>query len=452
MSKNVPWANSFFAYDNDLNMYQLMDKMGKEKFAEWLRSLSDHEADLLNNDPHFKLRPKQIIPDDGRLGTMALTSRGFGKNHMASVWCNQRAYKEKGPLLITGQTASDVSDTIVSKNPSSIIELAPKGFKPMYYPSKRLLVWPNGAIGFLRSGDEPEQLRGQNSGTVFSDELAKWEKLDESWSNMMFGLRFGDDPQYLIATTPRPKPLIKRLFLDDRCIKIHGSITENPELSPERVAEMQRMYEGTKLGDQELHGLINWDDERALWNRDMIENNRMPAPSNILQYVIAVDPTSGSGKKRNDEAGIVVVCSAIIDSEKHAFILDDFSLKGGPAQWSAAVKEALDKYPRAKIIAESNQGGEMVRQVLGGAGIPNGRIELKHHVRSKYDRAQPVALKAEQGLVHHTAVFSVLEDEMTSYTGEANEVSPNRLDAAVMGVHKLIVDNRPPLIVSRLGI
>jgi phage terminase large subunit-like protein len=120
--------------------------------------------------------------------------------------------------------------------------------------------------------------------------------------------------------------------------------------------------------------------------------------------------------------------------------------------WANEVKKLLEIYPRARIIAEANQGGEMVKHVLAGVGIPIGKVELKHHIRSKYDRAQPVALKAEQGLIHHTKKFVTLEDEMTSYTGEANEKSPNRLDAAVMGLHALMIDNYAPLIVTSMGI
>lgn len=443
----------FFAYQNGINLYQMIEKHGEEFVREFLEGLTDAEAHLLYSDPYFTLRTKQIIPNDGREGTLALTGRGFGKTHMMSVWANIRAFEEKGPILIAAKTAADLRDTVIEIGPSSIIETAPEGFKPTYYASKRTLVWPNGQVAFARSGDEPEQFRGQNTQTVICDEFASWDAMDESWSNIMFGLRFGDDPQFLIATTPRSKPLIKRMFKDDNVVKVTGSSTENlGNLDKRRLDAMYREYGNTTRGKQELEGHIIWEDDGALWKQETIDRFRMPAPGNVLQWRIGVDPTTGSGKKRNDEAGIIVACSAMVGEDKHAFVVADYSVKGGPEVWAKAVKEALDFYPKSQIIVESNQGGEMIIQVLQNAGIPSGKVRLKHHMRSKYDRAQPVALKAEQGYVHHSGMFTVLEEEMTTFTGEPGEKSPNRLDAKVMAVHDLIVDNRPTLTSGPMGI
>lgn len=445
--------SEYIAFENKWNLYEMVEEHGEEVVREFLKDLTPEQCQLLYSDPYFTLRKSQIVREDGRFGTMALAGRGFGKTFMGSVWVNIRAYQKKGPILLVGQTASDVRDTMIESNPSSIIEMAPDWFKPKYEPSKRLLTWPNGVIAFARSGDEPEQLRGQNSQTLWADELAKWQRLDESWSNLIFGLRQGDDPQYLITTTPRPKPLIKQLYYDDKCVVVSGSTYENAaNLNDKALDEMRRMYEGTALGEQELHGKIIWEDDKALWTRANLDRDRMLCPENVLQYIIGVDPTTGTGNKRNDEAGIIVACVAYVEGEKHGFVLEDYSIKGGPAKWSAAVKRALDDYPRAMILAESNQGGEMIRQTLANAGISAGKVKLKHHIRSKYERAQPVALLAEQGLIHHTKEFTILEDEMTSFTGEANEKSPNRLDAAVIALHHLLVNNRAKLSISRLGI
>lgn len=442
----------FFAYRNNLNLNRMIRIHGAEYVKDFLGNLSEKEAYLLYSDPYFTLREKQILESDGREGTLALTGRGFGKTHMMSVWTNIRAYEEKGPILVVAKTAADLRDTVIDNDTSSIIATAPEGFKPTYYSSKRMLVWPNGVVAYARSADEPEGLRGQNSQTVVADELASWERLEEAWSNIMFGLRFGEDPQYLIATTPRSKPLIKKMFRDDNVVKITGSSFENPELDARRLEAMQRDYGGTSRGQQELEGLIIWEDEHSLWKQDRIDAFRMHLPENILSWRIGLDPTTGTGKKRNDEAGIIVSCSAIINGDRHAFIVADHSVKGGPHVWAEATRKALDDYPRAVIIAESNQGGEMIIQVLQNAGIPSGKVELRHHMRSKYERAQPVALKAEQGLIHHIRKFPELEEEMTCYTGEPGEKSPNRLDAAVMSLHDLIVDNRATLVSSRLGI
>ncbi|QDP62316.1 MAG: putative terminase [Prokaryotic dsDNA virus sp.] len=443
----------FYAFDNNLNLNVMIREHGKVEVEKFLKALTEQEAQMLYEDPYFTLRENQIIPQDGRFGTMILSGRGWGKTFCGSAWVNQRAYEGKGPILIVGQTASDVNDTMVEKNPSSIIEVAPDWFKPEYYPSKRLLVWPNGTLGFLRSGDTVEQLRGQNSQTVWLDELAKWEKLDEAWSNIVFGLRQGDDPQYLITTTPRSKPLIKKLYNSPDCVVISGSTFDNAaNLNERALEEMRKAYEGTTLGEQELHGKIIWQDDNALWKRDQIDAFRCKRPDNILEFTIGLDPTTGGGKRRNDEAGIIVACSAMIDGDKHAFVLADYTVAGTPQVWATAVKEALDAYPKATIIAESNQGGNMITQVLSNAGVPAWRVKLKHHMKSKYDRAQPVSLKAEQGYLHHCGTFDKLEDELTSFTGESGEKSPNRLDALVLAVDPLIIDNRPGLKIDRMGI
>lgn len=452
----MTWKNkneAFFAYRNNLNLNEMIERLGVEKTQEFLESLTEQEARLLYADPYFTLRTKQIIPDDGREGTLALTSRGFGKNHMGSCWVNIRAFEGHSPILIVGETASDIRDTMVSNNPSSILELAPEGFKPEYFPSNKMLKYPNGSIAFLRSGAEPEQLRGQNIATLFCDEMAKWQcDLDESWSNLMFGLRVGDDPEFLVATTPRSKPLIKQMYRDPSIIKVEGTLQENMHLSQKRKDFLIRTYSGTQTGRQELEGKIIWEDSSALWRGADIDGYRAILPENILQWRIGLDPTTGSGSKRNDEAGIMVVCSAVVNGDKHVFMVSDRTVKGGPDIWANATKDALDAYPKATIIAESNQGGLMVSKVLENAGIPPSKIKLKHHMRSKYERAMPVSLKASQGYIHHVGKFVALEDELTSYSGEAGEKSPNRLDAYVMAIHDLIIDNHAPLRIDRLGI
>jgi len=443
----------FFAYDNGFNMHRMIREHGESYVKEFLENLTPEEAMLLYDDPYFTLREKQIIEEDGRFGTMALLGRGAGKTYQASVWINIRAYMNKGPILLVGQNAADTRDIMVEGNPSSIIEVCPDWFKPKYEPSKRLLTWPNGILGFCRAGDSVEGLRGQNSQTVWCDEMAKWDNLDEAWSNIIFGLRQGNDPQFLVTTTPRPKPLIKQLFEDPKCVTITGSTMENAaNLSPKALEEMIRLYDGTKLGRQELHGELLWEDERALWKPGQIEENRKQCPQTVAKIIIGVDPSTSTGKKRNDECGIVVSAAAEIAGVDHAFVLADYSLKGSPEAWAKRVFEITELYPRATIVAESNQGGEMVRMVLEKYGVPKHKIKLKHHLRSKFDRAVPVSMLAEQGLIHHTQTFTILEDEMVSYTGEPGEKSPNRLDAAVISLHALLIEKRSRIQSSSLGV
>ena len=447
----------FIAADNNLNLNRMLREQGPDATRAWIESLSDIEAYLLYSDPFFTLREKQIIPDTDPLYFihMALSGRGFGKTHMGSSWVIKRAYQGYGPIGLIGQTAADVRDVMVENNPSSIMNLSPKEFKPEYEPSKRRLTWPNGVTATTFAGDEADQTRGFNGATVWCDELAKWKYVDEAWSNILMGLRIGDNPRGLITTTPRPIKLIKQLYESETCQTITGSTLENTNLNDKFKEEILSKYKDTRLGQQEIYGKILWEDELALWKRWFIDDyRRRPlAREEVQNRVIGVDPST-VGSKRNDETGIVVAASALekATQELHGYVEEDLTMQGSPAEWAKVVAQAHKKYPEATILAESNQGGEMVKEVLTKYGVPAFKIQLKHHIRSKYDRAKPVSLQAEQGKIHHCGMFPELEDEMCSYTGQPGEKSPNRLDAGVIALHELLIAPQTRWSSSNLGI
>lgn len=380
------------------------------------------------------------MPDDDvrYLVYLALAGRGWGKTRSGASWIIKRAYEGYGPISLIGQTSADVRDVMVENNPSSIMELSPDYFKPIYEPSKRRLTWPNGVTATTFAGDEPDQLRGPQSATIWADELAKWAKAQESWDNAIMGLRISDNPRALVTTTPRPIEIIKDLYNSSTTYVITGSTYENTSLAKQSIEAMKAKYEGTTLGRQELHGEIIWEDERALWKRSLIDKYRSRLPEDPINYVIGVDPST-VGKKGNDETGISLCCGQIVDGEIHGYILKDNTIAGAPKVWAKEVKDLLEEYPTANIIAESNQGGEMVRETLLQAGIPRVKIQLVHHLKSKYDRAQPVSLISEQGFVHWCGTFEKLEDEMCSWTGDPSEKSPNRLDAVVIALTKILI-------------
>ena len=428
------------ALEQKLNLHQLIEKIGHKKVKEWLDSLSEHEAYLLDSDPYFSLREKQLMPDDDirYFVYLILSGRGFGKTHCGASWVIKRACEGYGPISLVGQTAADVRDVMVEGNPSSIMELSPDYFKPHYEPSKRRLTWPNGVTATTFAGDEPDQLRGPQSATLWADELAKWAKAQESWDNAIMGLRISDNPRALITTTPRPIDIIKNLYKADTTYVVTGSTYENKSLSGQFLKAIEDKYEGTTLGRQELHGEIIWEDERALWKRALIDKYRSRLPEDPINYVIGVDPST-VGKKGNDETGISLCCGQVLNGEVHGYILQDRTIAGAPKVWAKEVKDLLEEYPTASIIAESNQGGEMVRETLLQAGIPRVKIQLVHHLKSKYDRAQPISLVSEQGFVHWCGTFEKLEDEMCSWTGDPKEKSPNRLDAVVIALTKILI-------------
>jgi phage terminase large subunit-like protein len=444
------------------SLHELKKHFSKTEILAAIATMDELSAKALLHDWRFWARPSQIMPEDEPyFGYLLMSGRGFGKTWTGSNWVIERARAGKGPIALMGQTAAEVRDVMIEGGSSSILKVSPPDFTPVYEPSKRRLTWPNGVIAITYTGDEPDQLRGQSYGSGWADELAKWQYAQEAWDNFIMSLRFGKDPRFLVSTTPRPIDIIKNLYNDPRVFNVEGSTYENADnLAPQFLEEVKRKYEGTSLGDQEIHGKIVWDDPGALWKRNDIDPYRTPPPQPpYYNLIIGLDPntvgnaTSNTKKKlRNDECGIILACSEMIQGDLHGYILKDASVAGGPYVWCKEVKKLLDKYPMAKIIAESNQGGEMVTQALMKYGIPRHKVELKHHIRSKYDRAQPIAMLAQQGLIHHCGRFEKLEDEMCSYTGSSNDKSPNRLDAAVIALHGLLVLKKNRVELGKLGL
>lgn len=439
-------------------LYELKKSFSKADILAAIASMDDASAKAILYDWKFWARPDQIMPDhESWFIYLLLTGRGWGKTRTASEWIISRARAGKGPIALVGETVDEVRSVMVLDGPSSIIVNSPPDFMPQYEPSKRKLTWPNGVYAKTYSGDDPGQLRGPQHATTWCDELAKWQYMEEAWDNLIMGLRVGNDPRAIVSTTPRPLKLIKDLYNDPRCHVVSGSTYDNADnLAGRFLEEVKKKYEGTSLGDQELYGKLVWDDEGALWKRTDIDPHRCSPPeAPYYNIVIGLDPnTVGNTNKktRNDECGIVVACSEKIMGELHGYILKDASVKGGPYIWSQEVKKLMDRYPTSKIVAESNQGGDMITEVLTKYGIPRGKIQLKHHIRSKYDRAQPIAMLAQQGYIHHCGRFDKLEDEMCSFTGDSGEKSPNRLDAAVIALHALTITKKNVVSIGPLGI
>lgn len=440
-------TNSFnmIASERGINLDLILKEHGKEATKVWLNSLTEEEMFYLSTDNFFNLREGQIIPSEsgeGFWGTALFPGRSYGKSFALSSWVIRRACLGKGPIALVGETAASVRDVMIEVGDSSIMKLCPDRFMPEYVPSKRRLTFPNGVVCLTYAGVEPDSLRGPQHQSAACDELAKYDYAEDVMSNLSMGMRIGT-PYTAVATTPRPIPIIKRMIEDPSWHVIRGSTFENLSIPDSFKEQMRKDYEGTALGRQELEGALLMEDENALWQRGFIEPYRVKcAPTSYHNIVIAVDPTTGGGSKRNDETGIVVACSQLVEGELHAYILEDATMKGTPKEWATKVAELLERYPEANILAESNAGGTMITEVLTKYGIPLFKVQLKHHMRSKYDRAMPVSLFAQKGMIHHCGMFEKLEDELCSYSGSSKEKSPNRLDALVIACHALLVKKR----------
>lgn len=321
---------------------------------------------------------------------------------------------------------------------SGLLAVHPPDFRPTYSPSLRRITWPNGAIATLYNATEPDQLRGPQHDAAWCDELAKWDKCQEMWDQLQFGLRLGDKPRTIITTTPRPLPLIRKLVKDQNVAVTRGATWDNKANMPESfIREIEDKYGGTRLGRQELEGEILDDIPGALWSRESIDSARLrEAPEDLEKVIVAVDPATSS-EEGADETGIVVVAlSRDSDGYARGYVLEDGTLKGSPEEWAKKAVNLYRKYQADKIVAEKNQGGEMVSSVLRSVdrSVP---VKLVSATRGKHVRAEPISTLYEQGRIHHVGRFDKLEDQMCLFSIDnlrsSSFGSPDRVDALVWG-------------------
>jgi len=418
--------------------------MAERSVAEEIARRSDPDALFRNLDPadierllvdwRVWRRPKQATPPGNWSIWVILAGRGFGKTRTGAEWVREEVDRGLvGHIALVGPTAGDVRDTMI-EGESGLLGVFPRDERPRYEPSKRRVTFSNGAVATAFSADEPDRLRGPNHDLAWCDELAAW-RYPDAWDMLTFGLRIGDHPRALVTTTPRPTPIIRSLVARDDVAVTRGSTFENrANLAPSFFQEIVARYEGTRLGRQELHAEILDDVDGALWSRDMIETARVSSFPDLTRIVVAIDPAASS-KETSSETGIVA-CG--LGADGHGYVLEDRSLRGTPHEWAS---EAIASYHRLKadrIVAEANQGGDMVRHTLDTVerGVP---IRLVHASRGKRVRAEPIAALYEQQRIHHVGMFADLEDQLCSWVPDLS-ASPDRLDALVWALTELVVD------------
>lgn len=402
------------------------------------------EQEALEYCWQFWARPNQLPPATDWYTWLILSGRGFGKTRIGAEWVINRAKHGPYPIAIVGQTKADVRDTMVELGESSIMKISSPWFMPVFEPSKRRLTWPNGMVATIFSGDDPDQLRGPQHGSAWIDELAKFKYPKECWDNLVLGLRLGDDPRAVVTTTPRPIPVVKELSTDDTTSVTTGATYENiSNLSPVFIREVLKRYEGTRLGEQELYGRIMTDTPGALWTRDLLEKCRVRQAPDMVRIVVAVDPGASTSDSANN-TGIVAVG---LDAHRHGYVLSDVTCKKKPAGWGETVVRLFDSLHADCVVAEINQGGDMVGHVVetaaralhstGERPMPEVSFKTVRASKGKYTRAEPISALYEQKRVHHVGMFADLEDELCTWV--PGETSPDRLDANVWGLTELML-------------
>lgn len=335
-------------------------------------------------------------------------------------------------LSLMGKTPAEVRDIMI-EGESGILACSPPWDYPKYEPSKRRLVWDDGTIAMVYSGENFEQSRGGQHEKIWIDELAKYQYPQDALDNMMFGLRLGDNPQCIITTTPKPIKTIKELIKDSDTHITRGSTYDNiGNLADAFIKTVVKKYEGTRLGRQELHAEVLDDNPNALWKRSDIDDYRVAKAPNLVRVVVAIDPAVTS-EEDSDETGIIV---AGIDNEGHGYLLQDVSCKESPDGWATKAVRAYYRHDGDRIIGEANNGGDMIGFTISTVdrNVPYRKVWAS---KGKYTRAEPIAALYEQGRIHHVGNFSELEDELCEW--QAGMASPNRLDAAVWAFTELFI-------------
>jgi phage terminase large subunit-like protein len=407
------------------------------KRRQLARRLGDAGAD----DWIFAARTAQLPPKDLGWCWLFLGGRGTGKTRAMSGAVHLAVRAGIKRIHLIGPTTADLHDVNL-EGPSGILRTAGRDPQPRWVPSKRRLEWPNGAIAVFFSGEEPESLRGPQCELAIVDEIARMRYQQAVFDQMMMGLRLGDLPRVLIATTPRPSPFMKKLIKMDGIQITTGSTYDNAEhLAASFMARIRELYEGTRLGRQELHGAMILDPVDALFKDEWLCHDEV-ADGVIEQVTVGVDPSGGS-----DEIGIVV--SALLTDGRLA-VLADRSLVGSPAKWGDEVIKAHDEFDADDVVVELNFGGQMATEVIKQAAErafessrrPSNIIRIREVTasRGKVMRAEPISLLYEKGRVLHRRGLDQLEAEMMSFSRSWDrnvDGSPNRLDAAVWGLTRL---------------
>lgn len=400
------------------------------------KEIKRRKRQTLSYDWKKRARPNQLPPKGKWRIWLLLAGRGFGKTRTGAetlrTWVREGHCRR---LALVAGTEAEARQVMV-EGVSGLLSVHPLSERPTYEPSNRQITWPNGAIATCFSAEAYEQLRGPQFDGAWVDELAKFQKAEDVWDQLMFGLRIGSNPRVIVTTTPRPTPLLKNLVKNPDVVTTKGSTFENVNnLAKPFVNYIKQHYESSWLGRQELYADFIEETSGALWTPALIDRARKAYQAEPLErIIIAVDPAVSHGKK-SDETGIIV---AGITAQKVGVILEDLSFKGPAHLWVQRVIKAYHRLKADRIVAEVNMGGELVEQLLRTYD-PTVSYKAVRAMRGKRLRAEPIAALYERGKVWHVPHLQKLEDQLCSYVPGVTTKSPDRLDALVWALTDLML-------------
>lgn len=372
----------------------------------------------------------QLPPEDPWRTWLLLGGRGSGKTWVGAGWLVEQAWRG-GRFALVGPSLHDVQEVMI-EGPSGLRAQSPRALRFRHEKSRRRVVWNTGAEAHIFSAEDPDSLRGPQFHGAWADEFCAWRRPGEGLAMLRFGLRLGEDPRLVVTTTPRPIAALRALRAEASTVDtVLPTATNAHNLAPAFLDSLNAIYGGTRLAAQELEGLIV-DGEGALWRAEDLARCRGARPPDFDRVIVAVDPPATA---TGDACGIVVAGRL----GERAFVLADKTMKGlSPMGWARRAVETARDHGAAAIVAEANQGGEMVRGLLAQAEAPC-PVRLVHARFSKRVRAEPVAALYERGLVVHCGAFPALEEELMALGCDEGGASPDRADALVWALTDLML-------------
>jgi phage terminase large subunit-like protein len=390
----------------------------------------------------FWARKEQLPPAGAWRHWVFLGGRGAGKTRAGAEWIASAARSGRASrIALVGPTFHDVREVMIEGN-SGIRHL--HGTRPNFEASRKRLSWANGAQAFAFSAEDPESLRGPQFDAAWCDELCFWAYPDETLATLEHALRLGDRPQMLVTTTPRPIQALKRLLAAADTTATRAATWNNRHnLSTDFIEALNDRWAGTARHRQELLGEFIEDAEGALWTRAELERLRRAPEASFDRVVVGVDPPASVGAHA-DACGIVAAGSRGDGRARALVVLADATIQGAPPQvWADRVAALACAVGADAIVAEANNGGEMVRAVLKAAA-PEMNVRLVRASDGKRARAEPIAALYAQGRVTHATAFADLEDEMCGFGAADRRGSPDRVDALVWALSELMAGAATP--------
>jgi phage terminase large subunit-like protein len=381
--------------------------------------------------------PAQLSPA-GRWSTWLFQGgRGAGKTRAGAEWLAAQANANpKGIFALVGATLHDVREVMI-EGPAGLMNL-PGLTGLRFESSRRRLIFPQGAVAYAFSSEEPRRLRGPQFDGAWADEFCAWQHPRDTLDTLRLGLRRGPDPRLVVTTTPKPIPELRALRAERSCVVTQaGSAANAGNLSPRFLEGLLEIYGDTTLAAQEIEGVLVDGHANAVWTPETLRGVRGRVPEAFDRIVVAVDPPAGTSSGANGSACGIIVAGR---RGRRGYVLADHSVAGlSPLGWATRVSAAARDFGAQAIVAEANQGGDMVRATLATAGAPCA-IDLVRAQVSKKARATPVAALYERGRITHCGAFVQLEEELMAL--DANRDVPfDRADALVWALTVLMLDD-----------